>query len=75
MTKPPPKAVAINTASLSIPAKLNKFGASNRMYAMVINVVSPARTSVRIVVFRSFSANNRSNMVPLLEINNSTPLL
>ena len=45
------------------------------MYAMVMNVVSPARTSVRTEVFRSFNANNRSNMVPLLNIKNSTPLL
>ena len=62
VTKPPPKAVAINTASLSIPAKLSKLGANSKMYAMVIKVVSPARTSVRIVVFRSFRANTRSNM-------------
>ena len=75
VTKPPPKAVAINTASLSIPARLSKLGANSKIYVIVIKVVSPASISVRTVVFRSFKANTRSNMVNLLVINKITSLL
>ncbi len=40
------KAVAVNTAPLSMPDALRILGLTARIYAMVINVVMPARTSV-----------------------------
>ena len=45
--------VATNTAPGSIPAAESTAGCTNRMYAMVMNVVTPAVISVLSVVCRS----------------------
>ena len=55
--------VAVKTAPLSIPDALNTFGFTARIYAMVINVVIPARISVFTVVWFSRSLNSFSNIM------------
>jgi hypothetical protein len=52
--------VAAATAATGIPAALNMSGFTNTMYAMVRNVVAPARISVRNVDPRSWTWNVRS---------------
>src|SRR5215467_7789583 len=54
--------VAVSTAPRSIPAAPMTAGWTNRMYAIVRNVVTPARTSVRTVVRSSDRRNSRSSM-------------
>lgn len=56
-------AVAVNTAPASMPAALRIVGLTMRIYAIVINVVRPARISVLSVVLFSFSLNNFSSML------------
>ena len=68
VTIPPPNAVAMRTASLSMPAMLSRFGAKKRIYAMVIKVVKPAIISPFTVVLRSLSANSFSNICDLLYV-------
>ncbi|SPC19926.1 hypothetical protein CT19431_MP70059 [Cupriavidus taiwanensis] len=52
--------VATNTASLGIPASPRIDGLTKMMYAIVRNVVIPARISVRTSVWCSRSLNTRS---------------
>ena len=54
-------AVAVNTAPLSIPDAPNTLGRTARMYAIVINVVIPAITSVFASVWFSFRWNHFSS--------------
>lgn len=60
--------VAVVTAPKSIPVFIpnivpdNTAGCTKMMYAIVKNVVSPASTSVRTVVWCSESRKNRSNI-------------
>ena len=51
---PEASAVAVNTAPASMPAALKISGFTARMYAIVMNVVSPAKSSVCTVVRFSF---------------------
>ena len=59
-------AVASNTAVESIPAAESIDGLTARIYAIVINVVTPPITSLRTVVLFSFSLKNFSNISLLL---------
>ena len=54
------RAVAVNTAPQSIPVTLSMLGLTTRIYAIVKNVVSPASSSVEMLVSISFSLKNRS---------------
>ena len=54
------KQVAIRTAVASMPAAESMLGLIARIYAIVIKVVIPARTSVRTSVPYSLSLNNFS---------------
>ena len=56
------RAVASNTAVVSIPVEPSTLGFTARMYAMVIKVVIPAMTSVLTVVLCSDSLKTRSNI-------------
>ena len=57
------KHVAIRIASLSMPVPSPKmFGFTAKIYAIVINVVTPATTSVFTEVLFSLSLNNFSNI-------------
>ncbi|SOZ62444.1 hypothetical protein CBM2614_B10243 [Cupriavidus taiwanensis] len=53
--------VATNTASLGMPASPRMEGLTKMMYAIVRNVVMPARISVRTSVWCSRSLNTRSS--------------
>ena len=53
-------AVAVNTAAGSIPAAERIDGFTARMYTIETKVITPPRTSLRIVVPRSFSLNTFS---------------
>ena len=57
-------AVAVKTAPASMPAMPRMFGLTARMYAIVMNVVSPAIASVLTSVPRSFSLKNCSILIP-----------
>ena len=57
-------AVAVNTEPASIPVAPSTLGFTARIYAMVINVVSPAITSVLTSVPRSLSLKNFSIVSP-----------
>ncbi len=59
-------AVAIKTALLSMPEADRIDGLTARMYAIVIKVVTPATTSVLMVVLFSLSLNHFSNITFLL---------
>lgn len=63
VTIPAEIAVAKNTAFLSIPVEERIFGFRNRMYAMVIKVVTPAIISVFAEVLYSVNLNNFSSIV------------
>ena len=54
--------VAVKTAPVSIPEAPKIPGLTAKMYAIVINVVKPATTSVRTLVLFSESLNNFSNI-------------
>ena len=56
-------AVAIRIACASIPVAERMLGLTARIYAMVINVVKPASTSVFTSVLFSLSLKNFSNMI------------
>src|SRR6187401_162317 len=58
--------VAVSTAPASIPAADNTAGCTKMMYAIVRNVVVPARISVRMVVPAAESPNRRS-MEPIID--------
>ena len=62
--------VARRTAVLSIPVVESTLGFTASMYAIVMNVVRPAASSVLTVVLFSFSLNNFSNIftTPILQI-------
>ena len=55
-------AVATRTPPLGIPAQERKNGFTARMYAIVMNVVRPATTSVRTVVLFSRRRKSLSSM-------------
>ena len=59
-------AVAIKTALLPMPEADRIDGLTARMYAIVIKVVTPATTSVLMVVLFSLSLNHFSNITFLL---------
>ncbi len=54
--------VAISTAVLSIPAAESMLGFTASMYAIVMNVVTPAMTSVLTLVLFSLSLNSFSRI-------------
>jgi NaMN:DMB phosphoribosyltransferase len=57
-------AVAVNTAPKSIPACESMLGLTTSMYAIVMKVVIPARTSVLKLVLFFFNLKNASNISP-----------
>ena len=56
-------AVAVKTAPLSMPDASRMFGFTARMYAIVMNVVIPAITSVFTSVWFSLRWNNLSRFI------------